>query len=82
MISVSSSVQLEPFGLTFRVPVPSTAAPSEAIRSAVYDQQSQMALFNGRPLSELSAQERMDSSSPTENDGKDPIAVDSDPFYD
>lgn len=82
MIPVSSSVLVEPFGLTFRVPVPSSAVPSEAIRSAVYDHRIQMALFNGRPLCELSAQERMDSSSPTENDGKDPISVDSDPFYD
>jgi hypothetical protein len=62
---VNSAVQIEPFGLTFRVPLPSSAAPSEAVRTAVYDQQSQMALFSGRPLSELSAQERMDSSSPT-----------------
>lgn len=79
---MSSSVQVEPFGLTFRVPAPPSAVPSEAVRAAVYDQQRQMALFNGRPLSELSAQERMDSSSATENDGQDPIAVDSDPFYD
>lgn len=79
---MSSSTQVEPFGLTFRVPVPPEAAPSETVRTAVYDQQRQMALFNGRPLSELSAQERMDSSSPTEKDGKDPIAVDSDPYYD
>jgi len=41
-----------------------------------------MALFNGRPLSELSAEERITSSSPTETDGKDPIAVDTDPVYD
>ncbi|MGI9064472.1 MAG: putative ATP-grasp-modified RiPP [Pseudonocardiaceae bacterium] len=79
---MNSSVQVEPFGLTFRVPVPSSAVPSEAIRTAVYDQQRQMALFNGRPLSELSAEERITSSSPTETDGKDPIAVDTDPVYD
>jgi|AntDryMetagUQ889_1029465.scaffolds.fasta_scaffold225911_1 putative ATP-grasp target RiPP len=79
---MNSSVQVEPFGLTFRVPVPYSAVPSEAIRSAVYDQQRQMALFNGRPLSELSAEERITSSSPTETDGKDPIAVDTDPVYD
>lgn len=79
---VSSSVQVEPFGLSFRLPVPPSAVPSEAVRTAVYDQQRQMALFNGRPLSEWSAQERMVSSSPTEKDGKDPIVVDSDPFYD
>ncbi len=78
---MNSSV-VEPFGLTFRVPVPPSAAPSEAVRTAVYDQQRQMALFNGRPLSELGAQERMDSSSPTETDGKDPISVDTDPVYD
>jgi len=79
---VSNSTQVEPFGLTFRVPVLPSAIPSEAIHAAVYDQQLQMALFNGRPLSELSAQERITSSSPTETDGKDPIAVDTDPVYD
>lgn len=79
---MNSSVQVEPFGLTFRVPVPPSAVPSEAVRAAVYDQQRQVALFNGRPLSELTAQERMDSSSPTETDGKDPISVDTDPVYD
>lgn len=79
---MSGSVQVEPFGLTFRVPVPPSAIPSAAIRAAVYDQQSQMALLNGRPLSELSAQERITSSNPTETDGKDPIAVDTDPVYD
>lgn len=79
---MSSNVQVEPFGLTFRVPVPPSAAPNEAVRTAVYDQELQMALFNGRPLSELSAQERTTASSPTETDGKDPIAVDTDPVYD
>lgn len=79
---MSSSMQIEPFGLTFRVPVPPSATPSEATRAAVYDQQRQMALFNGRPLSELTVQEQMTTSSPTETDGKDPISVDSDPFYD
>ncbi|MGH3909257.1 MAG: putative ATP-grasp-modified RiPP [Pseudonocardiaceae bacterium] len=79
---MSSSVQVEPFGLTFRVPVPPSVAPSEAVRTAVYDQQRQMALFNGRPLSELSADELIMSSSPTETDGKDPISVDTDPVYD
>ncbi len=78
---MNSAVQIEPFGLTFRVPVPASAV-NEAVRTATYDQQSQMALFNGRPVSELSAQERMDSSSPTETDGKDPISVDTDPIYD
>jgi putative ATP-grasp target RiPP len=77
-----SRVQIEPFGLTFRVPLPLSAAPTEVVRTAVYDQQRQMALFNGRPLSELTAQEQMATSSPTETDGKDPISVDSDPFYD
>lgn len=79
---MSSSVRVEPFGLSFRVPVPTSALPTEAVRTAVYDQQRQMALFNGRPLSELSAQEQMVTSSPTETDGKDPISVDTDPFYD
>ncbi len=79
---MSSRVQIEPFGLTFRVPLPLSAVPTEAVRTAVYDQQRQMALFNGRPLSELTAQEQMVTSSPTETDGKDPISVDSDPLYD
>ncbi|MGH3854420.1 MAG: putative ATP-grasp-modified RiPP [Pseudonocardiaceae bacterium] len=79
---MSSSVHVEPFGLTFRVPVPASAVPTEAVRSAVYDQQRQMALFNGRPLSELTTQEQMVTSSPTETDGKDPLSVDTDPFYD
>lgn len=79
---MSSGVQVEPFGLSFRVQVPLSAAPGEAVRTAVYDQQRQMALFNGRPLSELSADEIMVMSSPTETDGKDPIAVDTDPVYD
>ncbi len=79
---MSNSVHVEPFGLTFRVPVPASAIPTETVRSAVYGQECQMALFNGRPLSELTAQEQMAASSPTETDGKDPISVDTDPFYD
>ena len=79
---MSSGGRVEPFGLSFRVPLPSSAAPSEAVRTAVYDQQPQMALFNGRPLSELNADELIMMSSPTETDGKDPIAVDTDPVYD
>lgn len=79
---MSNCVQIEPFGLTFPVPVPPSAVPTESVRTAVYDQQRQMALFNGRPLAELTAQEQMTTSSPTETDGKDPISVDSDPFYD
>jgi putative ATP-grasp target RiPP len=79
---MSSSVQIEPFGLTFRVPLPPQAVPTEKIRTAVYDQQRQLALFNGRSLSELTTQEQMAISSPTETDGKDPISVDTDPFYD
>jgi putative ATP-grasp target RiPP len=79
---VNGNVQIEPFGLTFRVSVPASAASTEAVRAAVYDQQRQMALFNGRPLSELSAQELMVTSSSTETDGKDPISVDTDPVYD
>ncbi|MGH3823992.1 MAG: putative ATP-grasp-modified RiPP [Pseudonocardiaceae bacterium] len=79
---MSSSAQIEPFGLTFRVPAPASAIPAETVRTAVYDQQRQMALFNGRPLSELSAEEQMVTSSSTETDGKDPISVDTDPVYD
>jgi putative ATP-grasp target RiPP len=79
---MSSSVQTEPFGLSFRVSMSPSAIRTEAVRNAVYDQQRQMALFNGRPLSELTAQEQMVTSSSTETDGKDPISVDTDPLYD
>jgi putative ATP-grasp target RiPP len=48
---MSSSVQAEPFGLSFRVPVPPSAIPTEAVRNAVYDQQRQMALFCSKPNS-------------------------------
>lgn len=79
---MGGSTMVEPFGLTFRDPVPADAEVPASLRTAVYDQQRQMAVFNGRPLSELTLVERMQSSDPTETDGKDPIAVDSDPFYD
>lgn len=79
---MGGSATVEPFGLTFRDPVPAEARVSDAVRTAVYYQQRQMAVFNGRPLSELTLEERMQDSSPTELDGKDEINVDSDPFYD
>ncbi len=79
---MTAQAQLVPFGLTFRTPSNPDGALSLMLRTAAYDQESQMAVFNGRPLSELSASDRMVISQPTETDGKDPIAVDSDPFYD
>lgn len=72
-----------PFSLTFQIPAPVIPDETRALMdTAVLDQQSQMTLFNGRPLSELTLLERMTTSQPTETDGKDPISVDSDPFYD
>jgi len=70
-----------PFGLSFVQPMPPQARPSP-MAQAVLDQQRQVAMFNGRPLCELAAEDLMVDSNPTEKDGKDPINVDSDPFYD
>jgi hypothetical protein len=70
-----------PFGLTFRVPLP-PGSQQTVTHTAVRDQQRQMATFTGRPLSEVAEEEMTLPSLPTENDGKDEINVDSDPFYD
>lgn len=71
-----------PFGLTLLEPIPTRSRVTEAVTSAVLDQQRQMAVFNGRSLCEQAAEDLLMGSSPTETDGKDPIAVDSDPVYD
>ena len=92
-MQTSSSVEVEPFGLSFRDPVPPECTVSRRSTnpyfddpevSVVRDQQRRMPVFNGRPSSELSVEDRvaMVDSSPTELDGKDEINVDSDPFYD
>jgi len=61
-----------PFGLTFVQPLPPSARPPRPMKQAVLDQQRQVAVFNGRPLCELAAEDLMVDSSPTEKD----------PFYD
>jgi hypothetical protein len=92
-MQASISVEVEPFGLGFRDPVPPECTVSrrstnpyfdDLAVSVVRDQQRRMPMFNGRPSSKLSAEDRaaMVDSSPTETDGKDPLTVDSDPFYD
>ncbi|MGQ0773877.1 MAG: putative ATP-grasp-modified RiPP [Pseudonocardiales bacterium] len=71
---------LIPFGLTFAEPL-KVPFPARELSEAVLCEQRQIAVFDGRPLCELMATD-MVASSPTEKDGKDPINVDSDPFYD
>jgi hypothetical protein len=78
---MTNDAQSVPFGLTFRVPLPADLRQTMT-RTVVRDQQRQMAIFTGRPLSELAEEEMTLPSLPTQNDGKDSIAVDSDPFYD
>jgi len=68
-----------PFGLTFVEPR-EVSFPAQ-ITEAVLCRQRQIAMFDGRPLCELIGTEMVEST-PTEQDGKDPINVDSDPFYD
>lgn len=81
--NVSVNVRrIEPFGLTFREALPVGAEVGSLMCGVVHDQNSQMAIFNGRPLCEVSEAEQLNTSSPTELDGKDSINVDSDPFYD
>lgn len=74
------NASLTPFGLTFAEPL-EAPFPVRELAEAVLRGQRQIAVFDGRPLCELMATE-MAGSSPTEKDGKDPINVDSDPFYD
>lgn len=72
----------EPFGLTFMQPLPPQARSSGALLAAELDRRRQVAVLSGRPLCELAAEDLMVNTQPTEKDGKDPINVDSDPFYD
>lgn len=71
---------LTPFGLTFAEPL-EVSFPAREVSEAVLCGQRQIAVFDGRPLCELMATDMVDSR-PTDKDGKDPINVDSDPFYD
>lgn len=71
---------ITPFGLRFLKPL-ERSFPAREIAEAVLCERSQIAVFNGRPLCELMATDMVESS-PTEKDGKDPVNVDSDPFYD
>ena len=69
-----------PFGLKFAEPL-GASFPAREVAGAVLCEQRQIAVFGGRPLCEPMATE-MVKSRPTEKDSKDPINVDSDPFYD
>jgi putative ATP-grasp target RiPP len=71
---------ITPFGLRFLEPL-KTPFPAREIAEAVLCERLQIAVFDGRPLCELMATDMVEST-PTEKDGKDPINVDSDPFYD
>lgn len=71
---------MTPFGLRFAEPL-EVSFPAREVAGAVLCERRQIAVFDGRPLCELMATD-MVQSSPTEKDGKDPINVDSDPFYD
>ena len=73
---------MQPFGLTFMQPLPPQPRSSGALSAAELDRRRQVAVLNGRPLCELPAEDLMVNTQPTEKDGKDPINVDSDPFYD
>jgi len=72
---------VEPFGLSFIQPLQPHVRLSCAMSTAEPDRR-HTAVINGRPLCELAAEDLMVESQPTEKDGKDPINVDSDPFYD
>ncbi|MCA1572845.1 MAG: hypothetical protein LC798_21645 [Chloroflexi bacterium] len=74
------STVMAPFGLTFTQPLKVSFSARE-VAGAVLCGHRQIAVFNGRPLCELPATEMVESN-PTDKDGKDPINVDSDPFYD
>lgn len=69
-----------PFGLRFAEPF-EASFPAREVAGAVLCKRHQIAVFDGRPLCELMTTEMVESN-PTERDGKDPINVDSDPFYD
>jgi putative ATP-grasp target RiPP len=78
--NVAMRTAMTPFGLKFVEPL-DTSFPAREVAGAVLCEQRQIAVFDGRPLGELMATEMVESR-PTEKDGKDPINVDSDPFYD
>ena len=69
-----------PFGLSFMEPIDTDLLTQEA-GWVTLCREAQAVRFDGRPLCELTATEMVESK-PTEKDGKDPINVDSDPFYD
>lgn len=69
-----------PFGLRFIEPL-EVSFPIREVAGAVLCERRQIAVFDGRPLCELIAADMVESN-PTEKDGRDPINVDSDPFYD
>ncbi len=71
---------MTPFGLRFAEPL-QARFPTREVAEVVLCERRQIAVFDGRPLCELMATDMVESS-PTEKDGKDPINVDSDPFYD
>jgi putative ATP-grasp target RiPP len=71
---------MTPFGLRFVEPL-EVSFPVREVAEAVLCERRQIAVFDGRPLCELMAADMVESN-PTEKDGKDPINVDSDPFYD
>jgi putative ATP-grasp target RiPP len=71
---------MTPFGLRFVEPA-EVPFPVREVAGAVLCERRQIAVFDGRSLCELMAADMVESN-PTEKDGKDPINVDSDPFYD
>lgn len=71
---------MTPFGLRFVEPL-EVSFPTREVAGAILCERRQIAVFDGRPLCEQMTAD-MALSSPTEKDGKDPINVDSDPFYD
>ncbi|MEO7195152.1 MAG: hypothetical protein ABIZ05_10065 [Pseudonocardiaceae bacterium] len=71
---------MTPFGLKFSESS-EVSFPAREVAGSVLCERRQIAVFDGRPLCELMATDMVESS-PTEKDGKDPINVDSDPFYD
>lgn len=71
-----------PFGLTFGEPVPIREPSVHGWADAVLDAERGIAMLDGRPLAEMVRSDAAMGSSPTETDGKDPIAVDSDPLDD
>ncbi len=71
---------MTPFGLRYTEPL-EVSFPTREVAGAILCERRQISIFDGRPLCELMATDMVESS-PTEKDGKDPINVDTDPFYD